>query len=252
MPSLSPVNNAIYEEYGDRWYTAFDDPVALLRAESRAKAPWVIEKIRSRFAGPAPEVLDAGCGGGFLSNRLAAEGFRGTGLDLAADSLAVARRHDATASVRYVAGDVYAMPFPDASFDVVTAMDLLEHVEDPARAIAEFARVLRPGGLLIFHTFNRNPLAGLVIIKFVEWLVKNTPKHMHVLRLFIKPREAAAYARAAGLEVFAWTGIRPRFRSVPWRNYFSGVVPEGLEFRLTKSLALSYMGAAVKGPGARK
>jgi len=243
-----PVNNTIYEEYGDRWYTAYDDPIALLRAESRAKAPWVVDRIRAKFKGARrPEVLDAGCGGGFLSNHLAEAGFRVTGMDLALDSLEVARRHDATGTVVYLPGDVYKIPFPDASFDVVTAMDLLEHVEDPARAIAEFARVLKPGGLLFFHTFNRNPLAGLVIIKFVEWFVKNTPKDMHVLRLFIKPREAEGYCRKVGLQVTEWTGIRPRFRTIPLRNFASGVVPAGLEFKLTPSLALSYMGMAVLG-----
>lgn len=243
----NPVNNTIYEEYGDRWYTAYDDPIALLRAESRAKAPWVVERIRAKFPSHRPtEILDAGCGGGFLSNFLAEQGFRVTGMDLATDSLEVARRHDRTRKVVYLPGDVYKIPFPDASFDVVTAMDLLEHVEEPERAIAEFARVLRPGGQLFFHTFNRNPLAGLVIIKFVEWMVKNTPKHMHVLRLFIKPKEAQAFCEKAGLRVKEWTGIRPRFRTIPVRNYFSGEVPKSLEFKLTKSLALSYMGLAEK------
>ncbi|RYZ94531.1 MAG: methyltransferase domain-containing protein, partial [Proteobacteria bacterium] len=177
---------------------------------------------------------------------LAEEKFRVTGMDLATDSLEVARRHDATGTVTYIPGDVYKIPFPDASFEVVTAMDLLEHVEDPARAIAEFARVLKPGGLLFFHTFNRNPLAGLVIIKFVEWLVNNTPKHMHVLRLFITPKEAEAYCEKAGLKVDEWTGIRPRLSTIPLTRIFSGVVPETLSFTLTKSLALSYMGMARK------
>lgn len=243
---LSPVNNAIYEEYGDRWYTAYDDPIALLRAESKAKTPWIVARIRQRFGKGRPEILDAGCGGGFLSNALAEEGFRVTGMDCADDSLDVAHRHDRTNSVTYVPGDVYKIPFPNASFDVVTAMDLLEHLEDPGRAIAEFARVLKPGGLFFFHTFNRNPLAGLVVIKLVEWMVQNTPKDMHVLRLFLKPKEVEAFCRKEGLLVQEWTGIRPKFSTIPLKNYFSGVVPRSLEFELTRSLLLSYMGVAYR------
>lgn len=246
---MSEVNNDIYDTLGERWYEAWDDPVALLRVESATKIPWVVEKIRSHSpAGDQSTVLDVGCGGGFLSNALARENFAVTGVDLSTESLAVAGRYDRTGKVRYLPGDAYQLPFPDASFDVVTAMDFLEHVDDPARAIKEFSRVLRPGGVFIFHTFNRNPLAWLVIIKLVEWLVKNTPKNMHVLKLFIKPSELTSYGQAVGLEVKEMVGLRPMFSTLTLRSILTGVVPQGMKFTLTGSLLLSYMGYAKKSP----
>lgn len=238
------VNNGIYELYGDRWYTADDDPIALLRAESKTKIPWVIEKIRAQGRGNS--VLDVGCGAGFLSNALAADGFQVTGLDFSADSLRVAGKHDTTKSVRYIQGDAYSLPFADASFDVVTAMDFLEHVEDPARVILEIGRVLKPGGMFFYHTFNRNPLCHLIVIKFVEWFVRNTPKDMHVIHLFLKPEEVRKFCLAAGMHTKEVVGLRPVFTSIPLKNYFSGIVPRSMRFKIVKSTMLSYLGYAIK------
>ena len=244
---MSVVNNEIYNLYGDRWYTAKDDPIALLRAETKVKLPWVVGKLKSlNFPPSSTAILDVGCGAGFLANPLASQGFKVTGVDMSDDSLAVARRFDATNSVHYLQADAYSLPFADQSFDVVTAMDFLEHVEDPSSIIKEFSRVLKPGGVFIFHTFNRNFLAYLVIIKFVEWFVKNTPKHMHILRLFIKPSELIDFCRSAGFKEDELTGIKPKFSKVSWRDIKSGEVPEAFEFELTRSLMLSYMGSAIK------
>ena len=241
------INNDIYETYGDRWYEADDDPVALLRAESKTKTPWILQKINLYGMLKAEtKILDVGCGAGFLSNALAKEGLNITGVDLSPESLKVAAKYDETKSVKYQTADAYHLPFADQSFDVLTAMDFLEHVEDPKEVIKEFSRVLKPGGLFIFHTFNRNFLAYLVIIKSVEWLVKNTPKNMHVLNLFITPKELADYCAAAEMQTKDMIGIRPVFSSIPIASVFSGIVPKSLKFKLTKSLLLSYMGIATK------
>jgi 2-polyprenyl-6-hydroxyphenyl methylase/3-demethylubiquinone-9 3-methyltransferase len=250
------VNNSFYEELGDRWLHAQDDPVALLRAEGETKHAWVEERLREYFpearntatrAAPL-NILDVGCGAGFLVRRLAAQGHRVHGLDYSLGSLTVSKNAgDLYQPVQYVRGDALRLPFANGVFDVVTSMDFLEHVEDPAAAIREAGRVLRPGGLFFFHTFNRNPLAWLIIIKGLEWFVRNTPEHMHVLRLFIKPRELAAYCRDADLEPLVWTGIRPDFkRAAFWKMLRTGIVPPDFSFELTPSLLLSYLGVARK------
>ncbi len=241
------VNNEIYHSLGERWYTAFDDPVALLRQETKTKAPWVIEKLRSHFGSHRRlKILDVGCGAGFLTNRLALESHEMVGLDVAAESLTVARNHDQTKSVSYVFADAYALPFPDRSFDAVSAMDFLEHVERPEQIIAEISRVLKPDGLFFFHTFNRNWTAYLVIIKFVEWFVRNTPKNMHILKLFLKPAEVEAFCNQQGMRMVALTGIRPLFSTLTLRNFLARTVPKDFAFTLTPSLKLSYMGVAKK------
>jgi len=237
------VNNAIYAELGERWYDAADDPVALLRAEAGARNPWIAEAI-----GSAPrDVLDLGCGAGYLANLLAAGGHRVTGIDLAGPALAIAAEHDATGTVQYRLGDATALDLPDASFDVVCATDILEHVEAPARVVAEAARVLRPGGKFFFHTFNRGFLSWLVVIKGVEWFVKNTPRDMHVLRLFIKPAELAAMCRAHGLEPAAFRGMRPRVDRAFLRMLVTGRVGADFRFVFTDSLRTGYTGCAVAG-----
>jgi 2-polyprenyl-6-hydroxyphenyl methylase/3-demethylubiquinone-9 3-methyltransferase len=244
------VNNAIYSELGARWYEAADDPVALLRAESRHRNPWVARQIAEAL-GPGPaRALDVGCGAGFLSNFLAAAGHDVTGLDASAESLAVAARHDRTGRVAYELGDALALPYPDASFDVVCAMDFLEHVEEPARAVAEVGRVLRPSGLFFFHTFNRTLLSYLIVIKGVEWFVKNTPPDLHVLRLFLRPAEVEAMCRASGMRPVQLLGSRPRFGRALWRLARTGVVPDDFAFTFSRSTRLAYTGVARREPGA--
>lgn len=244
------VNNAVYEELGGRWYDADDDPVALLRAESRLRNPWVLSEI-SRALGPPPSrVLDVGCGAGFLSNALAAAGHRVTGLDAAAGALEIARQRDETSSVRYDRGDARALPYEDGAFDVVCAMDFLEHVEEPARVVGEIGRVLAPGGLFFFHTFNRNWLAWLVVIKGVEWFVRNTPDDLHVLRLFLKPAEVAAMCAAHGMDVVRTRGSRPEVGAALAKMLATRAVPRDLRFTFTRSTLIAFTGFARKRAGA--
>ena len=156
------INNDFYEELGDGWYTATDHPIALLRAENKVRVPWILSEI-----GPRKTVLDIGCGAGILTNALAEKGHTVHGIDLSERSLQVAKTRDATQSVVYKQASGYSLPYPAQTFDVVCAMDLLEHVEEPQKIIAEASRVLKPNGLFFFHTFNRNLLSYLLIIKAV-------------------------------------------------------------------------------------
>ncbi len=247
-----PVNNQLYDELGNRWYTADDDPVALLRAEARFRNPWVSACLRERH-GVGARVLDIGCGAGFLSNALARDGFDTTGLDASAASLAVARKHDDTKAVRYDSGNALVLPYPSDSFDAVCAMDFLEHVEDPSAVIAESSRVLRPGGTFFFHTFNRNWLAWLVVIKGVEWVVSNTPRNLHVLRLFVKPKELRAICAASGLSVVDLRGVGPRVCSKAfWSMLTTGTVSPDFCFEFKSSTLVGYTGYAERRTMSRR
>lgn len=241
------VNNEIYSLLGNRWYTAQDDPVALLRAESRARNPWILKHVQS--LGRAPEsvqVLDVGCGAGFCTNPLAKEGYDVTGLDFSVSALEVARANDATRKVEYVEGDALQLPFAARSFDVVISMDVLEHVAPVSKAVEEATRVLKPGGLFLYYTFNRNFLSWLILIKGVEWVVKNTPSHLHVYDYLVKPEELAGYLRNCGMQVGEHMGLRPKLGRPFFKMLATGVVPADLEFKLTKSLWLGYLGRAEK------
>jgi len=240
------VDNTVFSQLGDRWYEADDDPIALLRAEARLRNPWIARRIAAAFADAPCDVLDVGCGAGFLANDLGARGHRVVGVDASREALEVAARHDASRSVSYRRGDALALPLPNASFDVACAMDLLEHVPDPTAAVAEIARVLRPSGLFFFHTFNRNLLAWLVVVKGVEWFVRNTPRDLHAARLFVRPDELRGMCAARDLAIVEMLGARPALDAAFARMIASGVVPRDFQFVFTSSLAIGYTGFARK------
>ncbi len=241
------INNAVYDELGERWHTAQDDPVALLRAESRLRTAWIRTELETGFGRRPLAVLDVACGGGLLANPLALAGHAVTGIDLSRDSLRVARAHDPTGSVRYLAMDARALAFPDGRFDVVCMMDFLEHLEERDQVIGEAARVLRPGGWLFFHTFSRTPASWLIAIKGVEWAVRNTPRNLHVHRLFLMPSELRGLCRRHGLAVETLRGVRPRVLCRAFlRLLVTGRVGDDFQFVFTGSLRVGYCGRAVK------
>lgn len=247
MAAKTAINNTVYDTLGDRWYTAQDDPIALLRAESRLLGPWVLDAVRTQYGDESVRVLDIGCGAGFLTNRLANAGLSVTGLDLSQESLQVAARFDETKSVEYLAGDAHALPFEGATFDVVTCMDFLEHVDEPKAVIAEASRVLRPGGKFLFHTFNRNFIARVMVIHLVETLIKNTPKNLHVYELFSTPKEIDGYCQDAGMVTSDWRGTKPILAKLSvLKGLFTREVPKDFEFRFTPSLKVAYVGQATK------
>jgi 2-polyprenyl-6-hydroxyphenyl methylase/3-demethylubiquinone-9 3-methyltransferase len=239
---MARINNDFYDGLGEKWHTEGCHPIALLRAENRLRNPWIAGKI-----GTKSKVLDIGCGAGFLTNFLAELGHEVSGVDLSQQSLELAKEKDTTKSVSYQAADATQLPFDATTFDVVCAMDLLEHVPDPKAVIAEASRVLRPGGLFFFHTFNRNFWSWLVVIKGVEWCVRNTPPQMHVYPLFIKPSEMEAMCAAYSLTVENLQGVRPKFLTRAfWKMVLTRKVDEAFEFRFTSSLTTGYSGFAKK------
>ncbi len=236
------INNDFYDELMEGWYTKCNHPIALLRAENALRVPWILKEIS-----PKKTVLDIGCGAGILTNALAKAGHKTFGIDLSAKSLEIAKKRDITTSVSYVQANAYSLPFENESFDVVCAMDVLEHVEEPSLLISEASRVLKANGLFFFHTFNRNWFSYMLVIKGVEWCVPNTPQNMHVYPLFIKPSELDELCSNRDLKIINIQGFSPKIFSKPFlKMLFTRKVPEDFGFRFSKSLLTGYCGYAKK------
>ncbi len=239
------VNNAFYDELHQMWLNAEDHPIAVLRSENRLRNPWISRVIEKELGGQA-RVLDVGCGGGLLTNHLAKEGYEVSGIDLSKASLDVAEQSDPTNSAKYLCANACELPFDDGSFDVVCAMDLLEHVEHPELVISEAARVLRPRGIFFFHTFNRTLLSYLLAIKALEWFIPNAPKDIHIYNLFIKPKELQKLCQQVGMKVESMNGVRPCLTAkVVKQVLFEKRVTEDFIFEFCKSLKAGYCGYAI-------
>lgn len=158
-------------------------------------------------------VLDVGCGGGLLSERFAALGCAVTGIDQSEPSLEAARGHAQAAGLRiaYRQGQAQALPVATASVDVVCCCDVLEHVDDVERVIAEIARVLKPGGLFFFDTINRTWRSKLLAIKLAQdWApTRFVPRDVHVWEHFIRPAELTAALQRNGLAAQPLVGLSP-------------------------------------------
>ena len=150
------------------------------------------------------KVLDVGCGGGILSESMAARGAEVTGIDLGEKPLKVAKLHlletGQKVDYRLIAAEALAEEQP-GQYDVVTCMEMLEHVPDPASIVRACAQLTKPGGQLFFSTLNRNPKSYLFAVIGAEYLLNLLPRGTHDYARFIKPSELARFSRAAGLSV---------------------------------------------------
>ncbi len=155
-------------------------------------------------------VLDVGCGGGILAESMASRGARVTGIDMGKEPLQVARLHALESGVelsyRQLTVEALADELP-GSFDVVTCMEMLEHVPDPASVVAACARLVRPGGQLFFSTINRTAKSWLLMIAGAEYLLQMVPKGTHQHDKFIQPAELSRYAERAGLRLCQMKGV---------------------------------------------
>ena len=172
--------------------------------------PVRVQFIAERTALAGSRVLDVGCGGGLLAEALARAGARVTAIDLAPTMIEVARLHAAESALavdyRLSSAEEMAAAEP-AGFDVVTCMEMLEHVPEPAAMTATLAQLLRPGGALFVSTINRNLRSFLLAIVGAEYLLNLIPRGTHEYERLIRPAELARWARAAGLTLSAMAGI---------------------------------------------
>jgi len=155
--------------------------------------------------------VDVGCGGGLLTEALAAKGATMLGIDLAEAALAVARQHAGQSKLaidyRAIAAEALAAELPGA-FDLVTCLEMLEHVPDPESVVKACATLVRPGGTVVFSTINRNPKSFALAIVAAEYVARLIPRGTHDYAKFIKPSELTEACRAAGLHPVALKGLR--------------------------------------------
>jgi 2-polyprenyl-6-hydroxyphenyl methylase/3-demethylubiquinone-9 3-methyltransferase len=204
-PNVDPREIGKFEELAARWW----DP------ESEFKPLHEINPLRLDYVDQAAglagkEVLDVGCGGGILSEGMALRGATVMGIDLGDMPLRVAELHTLESGVsvdyRKVSAESLAAERP-ASFDVVTCMEMLEHVPNPASVVDACTRLVRPGGWVFFSTLNRNPKSYLFAIVGAEYVLRLLPKGTHDFARFIRPSELHRWIRAAGLACGDMTGM---------------------------------------------
>lgn len=198
----------IYDDVAEDWWSDDIRWVRTLKNLVPGRLAWFDRHIHWSGA----QVLDLGCAGGFMAEALAQKDAQVTGIDPAAKAIRAAqmRAEDVGQDIRYDVGVGESLPYEDDRFDAVVCVDVLEHVTDLTQVLAEVARVLRPGGLFLYDTINRNPLARLATITVAEDLLRLLPKGTHDPALFIKPHELRTALTNAGLVPGPQTGLGPR------------------------------------------
>lgn len=205
--NADPAELAKFSELAHRWWDP-DSEFAPLHQINPLRLEWI--QSQSPLAGQ--RVVDVGCGGGILADSMARKGAQVLGIDLATKALKVAQLHAleaATPNVSYreVSAEDLAREQP-GSFDVVTCMEMLEHVPDPASVVKACADMVKPGGWVYFSTLNRNPKAFLFAIVGAEYVLNLLPKGTHEYNKFIRPSELARFCREAGLEISGTRGLQ--------------------------------------------
>jgi 2-polyprenyl-6-hydroxyphenyl methylase/3-demethylubiquinone-9 3-methyltransferase len=205
--NVDPAELAKFSELAHRWWDVNSEFRPLHQIN-----PLRLDWIQTLVPLKGKQVLDVGCGGGILSDAMARAGAHVTGIDLATKSLKVAQLHaleTQTPNVAYreVSAEALAAEKP-ASFDVVTCMEMLEHVPDPASVVRACATLVKPGGWVFFSTLNRNPQSFLFAIVGAEYVLNLLPKGTHEYAKFIRPSELAGFCREAGLQTQASRGLQ--------------------------------------------
>ncbi|MFZ4552107.1 MAG: bifunctional 2-polyprenyl-6-hydroxyphenol methylase/3-demethylubiquinol 3-O-methyltransferase UbiG [Aquabacterium sp.] len=206
MTNVDPQELAKFSDLAHKWW----DPESEFRPLHEIN-PLRLDWIDQHAAIKGKAVVDVGCGGGILAESMARRGANVLGIDLADKSLKVAQLHAMEAGVanldyRCVAAETLAAEQP-AQYDVVTCMEMLEHVPDPASVIQACAAMAKPGGWLFFSTLNRNPKSFLFAVLGAEYLLKMLPKGTHEYARFIRPAELARCIREAHLDLVQFKGM---------------------------------------------
>jgi 2-polyprenyl-6-hydroxyphenyl methylase/3-demethylubiquinone-9 3-methyltransferase len=229
--NADPAELAKFSELAHRWW----DPESEFKPLHQIN-PLRLAWIQSFTPLAGRRLVDVGCGGGILADSAARQGAEVLGIDLSTKALKVAQLHametqTPNVSYREVSAESLAQESP-ASADIVTCMEMLEHVPDPASVVDACARLVKPGGWVFFSTLNRNPMSFFQAIVGAEYVLKLLPKGTHEYAKMIRPSELAQFCRAAGLELQATKGL--------------GYNPITGKYSLTNSTQVNYLFATRK------
>ena len=204
--NADPAELAKFSDLAHRWWDA-DGEFRPLHQINPLRLDW----INSLSPVKGLKVLDVGCGGGILADSMARQGAKVTGIDLSAKALRVAQLHALEAQTpnidyREISAEAMAEEQP-GSFDVVTCMEMLEHVPDPASVVRACAELVRPGGWVFFSTLNRSPKSFLLAVVGAEYVLNMLPRGTHEYAKMIKPSELASFCRAVELDLRQTRGM---------------------------------------------
>ena len=222
-----------FDALAAQWWDK-NGPMRPLHMMNPPRAAWVAERVRRRL-GDIVSILDVGCGAGLLSEALAHEGFAVTGLDAGAEVISVAQAHaqGQGLNLTYIQGTAEDLVAQGVTFPVVTALEVIEHVADPAAFLASLRALLAPGGMLFLSTLNRTPTSYAVAKFGAEYVLKLLPIGTHDWKKFIKPEELAQLCRDAGLTLRETAGL--------------SYSPLARGFKTSRDLSVNYLALAQAG-----
>jgi len=242
--SIDPREIAGFAAVADRWWDP-DGPFRPLHALNPVRMAFIRDAVAAHLGRPADDrllagltVADVGCGGGLVCEPLARLGAKVTGIDAAPEAIEVARSHAAASglAIAYRQATAEELVEEGARFDIVTALEIVEHVADRPAFVADCCRLVKPGGLLLLSTLNRTPRAFALAIVGAEYLLRWVPRGSHRWRKFVRPAELARDLRQAGA----------RLRAVRGLTY----EPLADRWALSHDVAVNYMASATVDPRA--